>query len=187
MKILIVSEGKPHELLSNLAEDKKNSEIKCVNPKQALGLYHRWGPEWVIAPAPWLEHWLKNLRDPHTSVPRVQLQSRTHQGIQILPVSEVLYFQAEDKYINAISLHDSLLLEETLNHLEEEFASQFIRVHRKTLVNRQAFRKLIKSENGQYFIELKGLVKKFPVSRRQLSKVRKWLKSLEDNNIEVNE
>lgn len=179
MKVLVVSEGKPHSILAQLEALQPAVEVKCVNPKQALGLYHRFGPDWVLAPSPWLESWLKALRDPEAMLPRVQLQSRTHQGIQVLAVSDILYFQAEDKYVNAVGLHGHLLLEDTLTHLEEEFASQFIRIHRKTLIYRQAFLKLEKNDEGHYQVYLKGLPKPLAVSRRQLSKLRKWLKSLE--------
>jgi two-component system response regulator AlgR len=54
--------------------------------------------------------------------------------ILLVPVVEVIYLRAEQKYITIRTAQREYLLEESLTRLEQEFASRFIRLHRNCLV-----------------------------------------------------
>lgn len=54
--------------------------------------------------------------------------------ILLVPVVDVIYFRAEQKYITIRTAQREYLLEESLARLEQEFASLFIRLHRNCLV-----------------------------------------------------
>lgn len=61
--------------------------------------------------------------------------SITERGrILIVPIADVIYLRAELKYITVRTLEREYLLEESLTHLEQEFGSIFIRLHRNCLV-----------------------------------------------------
>ena len=91
--------------------------------------------------------------------------------ILLVPVSEILYLKAELKYVTARTREREHLLDESLTHLEHEFASRFVRVHRNCLVAREAIAGFEKStaEDGEthWTVLLAGLEERLPVSRRQ--------------------
>ena len=60
----------------------------------------------------------------------------THKGLVEVPVSEVLYFKAEDKYVTVSALSGDYLSVEPLKYYESTFQHLFIRVSRSTLVSR---------------------------------------------------
>lgn len=123
------------------------------------------------------EFWAINcMQTPKLNVPRTQLVASNRHGIQLLDVVNVIYFRAEHKYISANYHGGSILLNDTLNALEQEFGSQFLRIHRNTLVATKQIRACCKDETGNWFVALLDCEDKFPVSRRQLPKVRKYLK-----------
>lgn len=111
-------------------------------------------------------------------VPRQQVKAITHQGIRLVPVANVYYFQAEHKYVTAYHAQGQLLIEDSLMSLEEEFALSFIRIHRKTLVAKNKIENLVKGDDAQYYIKLQDRSEKLLVSRRQLPQVRKVIKWL---------
>jgi DNA-binding LytR/AlgR family response regulator len=109
------------------------------------------------------------------NTPRTNIRANTHQGIQLVPVTEVDYFQAEHKYVIAHHSEGELLIEDSMSSLEQEFANDFIRIHRKTIVALAKIEKLVKDAAGKHYIKLRAQELELPVSRRQLPKVRKIL------------
>jgi two-component system response regulator AlgR len=98
-----------------------------------------------------------------------------------VPVTEVLYFKAELKYITVRTAARSYILDGSLSELEERHGPQFLRVHRNALVSRRAVRALEKhfdAEEGEgWAVRLNGIEESLSVSRRQLSAVREALAS----------
>jgi two-component system response regulator AlgR len=56
--------------------------------------------------------------------------------ILLVPLVDVIYLRAEQKYITIRTAQRKYLLEESLTHLEQEFGKLFIRLHRNCLVAR---------------------------------------------------
>jgi hypothetical protein len=54
-----------------------------------------------------------------------------------VPVADVLYLRAELRYVTARTREREYLLDESLVKLEEEFAEDFLRIHRNCLVARR--------------------------------------------------
>ena len=96
-----------------------------------------------------------------------------------VPLSEVLYFKAELKYITVRTLTHSYILDGALNDLEARYGDAFMRVHRNALVLRSALRALEKHhdpEEGEgWAARLNGVDDLLAVSRRQLAAVREAL------------
>jgi len=92
-------------------------------------------------------------------------------------IAEVLYLRAELKYVTVKTVEREHLVEESLTHLEEEFADSFVRIHRNCLVARSAIagfeRNAEESESG-WAVVIKGTNEKLPVSRRQHSVVKQF-------------
>ena len=62
---------------------------------------------------------------PAENAARTHLSAKTGVGLKLLPVGDILYFRAEQKYVVAVHAEGELLLDDTLKALEDEFDSQF--------------------------------------------------------------
>ena len=102
--------------------------------------------------------------------PRKNLSSRERGRIHLIPIEQVLYLRAELKYITVRTAEREYLLEESLTDLEKEFATRFVRIHRNSLVAKDAIAGFVKGgdegESG-WMVKLKGVDELLPISRRQ--------------------
>lgn len=102
---------------------------------------------------------------------RTHLSCHERGRLLLVPVNEVLYFKADLKYVTARTVEREYLLDESLTHLENEFAARFLRLHRAVLVARPAlagFEKAADDDAEAYgWALLRGVPEKLPVSRRQ--------------------
>lgn len=92
-------------------------------------------------------------------------------------VAEVLYLRAEQRYVTARTREREYLLDESLVKLEEEFADEFLRLHRNCLVARRHLAGFERMEGGgepAWQALLRDWPEKLPVSRRQLHVVREF-------------
>ena len=93
-----------------------------------------------------------------------------------LPLTEVLYFKAEQKYVTVRTAARSYVLDGALSELEARHGAQFMRIHRNALVARRAVRALERHhdpEEGEgWAVRLQGLGELLMVSRRQVAAVR---------------
>ena len=107
--------------------------------------------------------------------PRAHLSVFERGRILLVPISDIVYLKAELKYITIRTVARDYLIEESLTHLEQEFTSIFVRVHRNCLVAREAITGFAKAEPGgdgaeagsNWVVLLKGLDETLTVSRRQ--------------------
>ena len=101
--------------------------------------------------------------------------------ILLVPVAEILYLKAEQKYVTARTAEREYLLEESLVHLEAEFSERFLRIHRNCLVACAAVTGVERvAEQGDteahWQVILEGIAERLPVSRRQWPQVKALLK-----------
>ena len=98
--------------------------------------------------------------------------------VLLVPVKDILYLKAELKYITVRTAQREYLLEESLTHLEQEFAERFVRIHRNCLVLRSAItgfeRKSSNEGDSHWEVILEGLSEHLPISRRQQAIVREF-------------
>ncbi len=111
---------------------------------------------------------------------RQHLSSTERGRILLVPVDDVLFLRAEQKYVTARTAEREFLIEESLTHLEEEFGERFIRVHRNCLVARNAISGVERetgSDGENYWVVLlRDVAEKMPVSRRQWPQIKALLK-----------
>ena len=100
------------------------------------------------------------------------LSSRSASGTRLVEVAQVRVLLADQKYVSAIFPGASLLLDESLRELEEEFGERFLRVHRNALVARDHVRALHRDAGGEWVLELDGVELRPVVSRRHLAEVK---------------
>ena len=99
-------------------------------------------------------------------------------NIQLVPVDEVYYFHAEQKYVTVRHVNGEVIIDESLKSLEEEFGERFIRVHRNALVAKAYLDSLEKQASGQWMVKMRGVEESLEVSRRHMTQVRKILKQM---------
>ncbi len=112
----------------------------------------------------------------HEHAARTHLSATVRGSLKLLPVTEIRYFRAEEKYVLAGWPGGELLLNESLVALEDEFRAQFIRIHRNALVALNYIDTLQKTGADTCEIILRGVSTKLQVSRRNLSEVRKFIR-----------
>jgi two-component system response regulator AlgR len=93
-----------------------------------------------------------------------------------IPLTEVFFFRAEDKYVLVRHRGGEALLEESLKSLEQRYAQGFLRIHRNALVNVSYISALKVDGDGHPCVLLRGCDQCLEVSRRLLPAVRHWVK-----------
>ncbi len=115
---------------------------------------------------------------------QLQHKARSHLSVSergkilLVPVMDILFLRAEQKYITIKTAQREYLLEESLTNLEEEFGEHFVRIHRACLVARSAIRGFERVTedmgDGHWEVLLHGLEEKLAVSRRQQHIIREF-------------
>jgi two-component system response regulator AlgR len=103
---------------------------------------------------------------------RTHIAARHRDGLRLIPVEEILYFLAEQKYTTVRHLKGEDLIEDSLRALEEEFGATFVRIHRNALVSSRYLERIERNADGQYFVRLLGCEAPLQVSRRMASELR---------------
>ena len=115
-------------------------------------------------------------RDPDgQGAARTHLCARMRGSLRLVPLDEVHYLQAEEKYVVVHHVHGQDLIEESLKSLEEEFGDRFLRIHRNCLVARHEIVELRRDETGRTHAILRHGEQPLEVSRRCLVPVRRAL------------
>jgi two-component system response regulator AlgR len=107
---------------------------------------------------------------------KVMLRSTLGGKVSLLPLTDVIYFFAEDKYTTVIHDEGQLMISQTLLELEQQHADFLIRTHRSTLVVKDRIRGLEKSPRGSHKLVLDGTNDRPLVSRRNLASIRKVIR-----------
>jgi two-component system response regulator AlgR len=123
-----------------------------------------------------VERLVLNRKESEPEIPEEVLVIQGRNRTERVPLSEVLYLKAEQKYVTVRTAEKSHILDGSLSELEKKYAPQFMRIHRNALVARRAVRALEKHydpEEGEgWAVRLNGLDELLVVSRRQLAAVR---------------
>ena len=106
------------------------------------------------------------------------LRSTLGGKVRLLPMTDVIYLSAEDKYTVAVHQNGKWVINDSLLDLENEHADILVRVHRGTLVTKKRIRGLEKTSDGHYFLQLDGCEDRPQVSRRNLPTIRKLIRDL---------
>lgn len=112
-------------------------------------------------------------------VRRNHVCSRSHGEMKLIPVDDVHYFVADQKYVSVYHTNGHDLIDDSLKALEEEFSDAFVRVHRGALVAVKNIESLKKTEDGRTELVLRRRgaddAEELIVSRRHLTNVKRRL------------
>ena len=94
------------------------------------------------------------------------IQASVGTAIRMLPVQDVVYFEAADKYLRVLSADHEYLIRTPLKELLPQLdTSVFWQIHRGTVVNSACIETVTRDEAGKLSVSLRGRSEKLPVSR----------------------
>ena len=94
------------------------------------------------------------------------IQAGAGSAIRMVPVDDVLVFEAADKYVRVLTAEHEHLIRTPLRELLPRLdASLFWQVHRGTVVRATAIESVVRDESGKLHLLLRGRPEKLPVSR----------------------
>ena len=103
---------------------------------------------------------------------RSHIAARHREGLRLIPIEEIQFFFAEQKYTTVRHLKGEDLIEDSLRSLEEEFTTAFVRIHRNALVSVKFLERIERNAEGQYFVKLRGCPAPLQVSRRMAGELK---------------
>jgi DNA-binding LytR/AlgR family response regulator len=86
--------------------------------------------------------------------------------VRMIPVQDVICFEATDKYVNVVTATGEALVRLSLREIMARIdATDFMQVHRSVMVNSRCIESATRDEAGHYTLTLKGLPRRVKVSR----------------------
>jgi len=100
------------------------------------------------------------------AAPLSVIQASVGNSIRMVPVADVLCFEAADKYVRVLTAEREYLIRTPLKELQEQIdTTVFWQIHRGTIVRALAIDAVTRDEAGKIFLNVRGLKEKFVVSR----------------------
>jgi two-component system response regulator AlgR len=109
---------------------------------------------------------------------RTHISAKTRRGIELIPLAEVKFFQADHKYVTVRHGSGEVLIDDTLRDLECEFGDRVVRIHRNALIMMDHLEGLERDPSGHYQVRMRGIEERLDVSRRHVSGLRRLVQSL---------
>lgn len=113
---------------------------------------------------------------------RQHVCARVHGELRLIPISDVSFFSADQKYVSVHHASGHDLIDDSLKALEDEFEDDFVRIHRSALVAVKQIDRLEKNADGKTKVVLRDIQSvndngdDLIISRRHLADVRRRLK-----------
>jgi DNA-binding LytR/AlgR family response regulator len=100
------------------------------------------------------------------AAPLTVIQASVGNAIRMVPVDDVLCFEAADKYVRVLTAEREYLIRTPLKELQEQIdTTVFWQIHRGTIVRALAIEAVTRDEASKTFLTLCGIKEKFVVSR----------------------
>ena len=109
---------------------------------------------------------------------RSHLCARLRGSLRLIPIEDIRYLQAEEKYVVVHHARGEDLVEESLKSLEDEFGDRFVRIHRNCLVARHELVELRRDLDGHVHAVLRHGDRPLEVSRRCVTQLREAIRQL---------
>lgn len=98
--------------------------------------------------------------------PLTLIQAGMGSTLHMVPVSEVVYFEADGKYVRVITHERDYLIKTPLRELTPRLdTAQFMQIHRGTLVRMTCIERVVREDTGRINLHLKGRDERLAVSR----------------------
>jgi two-component system response regulator AlgR len=106
---------------------------------------------------------------------RQHIAVRGRDTLKLIPLKDILFFRADQKYVNVYHADGEDLIDESLTELAEEFSPEFTRIHRSIVVAVRHVEALEKDSEGKHSVRIRGRDERLPVGRRQVAELKRLL------------
>jgi DNA-binding LytR/AlgR family response regulator len=97
------------------------------------------------------------------------IKVQTGETVRLIPVTEVVFFKATDKYTQVMTAEKEFLIRKTIKHLARELDPDlFWQIHRSTIINVKSIDTVNRSLTGRGLVKLTSRPEILTVSRRYL-------------------
>jgi len=108
---------------------------------------------------------------------RSNVCARVRGKLRLIPIDEIIYFRADQKYVSVHHLGGEDLIDETIKALAEEFEREFVRIHRNALVALEFIESVQHGDSGQLLVRMRHCDEPLIVSRRHAGSFKKRVTS----------
>jgi len=102
---------------------------------------------------------------------RDQICARLGEQLRLIPIADIYYFLSDQKYITVRHKHGENLIDESLKALGDEFAADFVRIHRNALVAEKQISAVERGDDGHYVVRVRDCGDVLEVSRRHAAEL----------------
>lgn len=113
-----------------------------------------------------------------SAMTRKNICARLGGRITLIPVDDIRYFRADQKYVSVRHGEGIDLIDEPLKELAREFEPAFVRIHRNALVAMRYVESVGRNDDGQLEVRLRGCDETLVVSRRHAREFRERVQRL---------
>lgn len=100
------------------------------------------------------------------TVIQASITSAAGSALVMVPVEEVIYFEAADKYVRVLTAEREVLIRTPLKDLLPQLdPNRFWQIHRSTVVRANAIESFTRDEVGKMFVQVRGRRERLAVSR----------------------
>ncbi len=92
------------------------------------------------------------LQEPRAADRISTIPVKTGNKIQLVPVGDICFFEAKDKYVQLHTHQEARLVEYPLNYLQSRLPAEFVRIHRSFIINKLKIKELHKYFKGTYVV-----------------------------------
>ncbi len=107
---------------------------------------------------------------------RKHICARMRGNLELIPIEDVYYFQADQKYVTVKYKKGEVIIEESLKSLENDLNDRFIRIHRNALVAKSRITGLAKTDIGRVKVKIDQIPDQLEVSRRHVAEIRRFVR-----------
>jgi len=112
-----------------------------------------------------------------TGAGRKHICARMRGNLELIPIEDVYYFQADQKYVTVRHRQGEVIIEESLKSLETDLSDKFIRIHRNALVSKNRITGLAKNNIGRVQVKIEKIDDQLEVSRRHVAEIRRFVRN----------
>ncbi len=116
------------------------------------------------------------VKSQHTG--RTNITAKISGNIKLIPVKDIVYFQAELKYVTVKYRGGETIIEDTLKELQNEFSKSFVRIHRNAIIAIKFITGIHRDNEGHSYVVLGEEEKRLEISRRHLSDIKRLINQL---------
>jgi len=111
---------------------------------------------------------------------RDHIAVRSRDELRLIPLKDVRFFRADQKYVTVYHTEGESLIDESLKLLAEELEADFVRINRGILVAVKAIEALERDAAGKHLVRLRETRDTLPVSRRRLAALKRAMLARKD-------